>query len=152
MSLLSRVRGCSNLCRHLKVSQKDEWESNPGDLRELGERAISFFNLARSRGGEAAASAATGGGADVGEEKIGGGEDVGEEEVGGGEDVGGGHLEDCLGDISPDRRLFARSDNSSSSDQSRSRSPIDRTKGKIFKLVRMRSQVTRNDDEKRFAE
>ena len=85
------------------MSQKDEWESNPGDLRELGERAISFFNLARSRGGEAAASAATGGGADVGEEKIGGGEDVGEEEVGGGEDVGGGHLEDCLGDISPDR-------------------------------------------------
>ena len=94
-----------NYARHLKVSHKDEWELNPGDLRELGDRAISFFNPASYGGWRAAASAATGGGADVGEVEVGGGEDVEEEDVDGGEDVGGGHLEDSLGDLS-DRGLF----------------------------------------------
>ena len=40
-----------NYLRHLKISHKDEWESNPGDLKEAGDRAISFFNPVSSSGG-----------------------------------------------------------------------------------------------------
>ena len=50
-----------NYLRHLKISHKDEWESNPGDLKEAGDRAISFFNPVSSSGGAVAASGSSGG-------------------------------------------------------------------------------------------
>ena len=57
-----------NYVQHLKLCHTDEWVSIPGDVRELGDRAVRFFNPASS-----------GGRADVGEEGVGGEEDVGGE-------------------------------------------------------------------------
>lgn len=33
-----------NYSRHLKLNHKAEWEADPGNLRESGERVLSFFN------------------------------------------------------------------------------------------------------------
>ena len=90
-----------NYSRHLQTAHKDEWDANPGDLREFGDRAISFFNPGRSGGGPQSktAGAAGGGGGVAGEgEAVGGGEAIGE---GGGGAAGGvedGSVDDDLPD------------------------------------------------------
>ena len=70
-----------NYSRHLQTAHKDEWDANPGDLREFGDRAISFFNPGRSGGGrqsKTAGAAGGGGGVAVEGEAGGGGEAIGE--------------------------------------------------------------------------
>ena len=90
-----------NYSRHLQTAHKDEWDANPGDLREFGDRAISFFNPGTSGGGRQSktAGAAGGGGGVAGEgESGGGGEAIGE---GGGGAAGGvedGSVDDDLPD------------------------------------------------------
>ena len=40
-----------NYGRHLKETHKEEWEANPKDLREFGDKAIRFFKPAVSEEG-----------------------------------------------------------------------------------------------------
>ena len=90
-----------NYSRHLQIAHKDEWDANPGDLREFGDRAISFFNPGTSGGGRQSktAGAAGGGGGVTGEgEAGGGGEDIGEGGGGAAGVVEDGSVDDVLPD------------------------------------------------------
>ena len=57
-----------NYARHLQIVHKDDWDANPGDLREFGDRAISFLNPVRSVGGPQSDPGGAAGGVEVGGE------------------------------------------------------------------------------------
>ena len=57
-----------NYARHLQIVHKDDWDANPGDLREFGDRAISFLNPVRSVGGPQSEPGGAAGGVEVGGE------------------------------------------------------------------------------------
>ena len=70
-----------NYPRHLRLAHRADWEENPRDIREFGDRALSFFNPASSEGAGA-------GGGEPGGGEPGGGE-PGRGEPSGGEPGGG---------------------------------------------------------------
>lgn len=66
-----------NYARHLQTAHKDDWDANPGDLREFGDRAISFFHPARSAEVPQSEAGGADGGVEVGsEEHLGGSADT----------------------------------------------------------------------------
>jgi hypothetical protein len=66
-----------NYARHLQTVHKDDWDANPGDLREFGDRAISFLNPVRSVGGPQSETGGAAGGVEVsGEDYLGGSTDT----------------------------------------------------------------------------
>ena len=51
-----------NYPRYLKLAQRVDWEENSRDVREFGDRALSFFNRASYEGAGAGGGEPTGGG------------------------------------------------------------------------------------------
>ena len=49
-----------NYPRHLKLAHRVDWEENPRDPREFGDRALSFFNRASYEGAGAGGGESTG--------------------------------------------------------------------------------------------
>ena len=61
----------------MQTVHKDDWDANPGDLREFGDRAISFLNPVRSVGGPQSETGGAAGGVEVsGEDYLGGSTDT----------------------------------------------------------------------------
>ena len=58
-----------NYARHLQTAHKDDWDANPGDLREFGDRAISFFHPVRSAEVPQSEAGGADGGVEVGSEE-----------------------------------------------------------------------------------